>query len=354
MKSVSAAIPSMGRIQYVDKSICSLLEQSLPFDEIVVFDNSREQNLRGLSQYACETRVRWERSGNHVGPAESWNAAVRLCRNDYVTLVGDDDLALPDFHHEIQEVLQRSNLGLLRFCIIDASGRRLAPNRRVAVPPSAEDLSPQEFRYARLRQQLHCFLPGWVFRKDRFFSVGGFVELGFPNGLAVDELLWLKLSCLEQRVAVGKTVCWCFRVHDGGGGRLRTMAGFSEYIKPYICEIRRALMQLNVSEEEVFPPELDSQTLVDRMQMSWFVGIARSALRQFRIADVAREVWLHLISDASLKGKAAGLWQLTWGSLLRGCGELYHFLAAGAGHAPAEPHPPHASTSATAERSISR
>ena len=175
-RPVSLVMPTIGRMDFVDEAIASALNQSLPFDELLVFDNSRRQNLSELSGFGDDERVTWVRSGSFLGPIDSWNTAVGRARNDYVAILGDDDIALPNFHEEIQALLRRSDLGLVRMKWIDERGQEV--HERAGIH---QDLSPTEFRHQRIKQAIRSYLPGVVLTSRSFIRLVDSLMLTFPT-----------------------------------------------------------------------------------------------------------------------------------------------------------------------------
>lgn len=119
LKKVSVVIPTIGRIEYLDKAIESLLNQSIPFSEIIIFDNSIEQNIRELSKYKDNENLHWKKSGKQLDPINSWNMAVKTTSFEYVTVFGDDDIAYNEFHSYIQKNLEKSDFVYINYDIMD-------------------------------------------------------------------------------------------------------------------------------------------------------------------------------------------------------------------------------------------
>ena len=68
MKMVTAVLPTIGRIKYLDIAIESILNQSKKFDEIIIFDNSIKQNLKDLSIFGTNESIKFIQSGKQLNP----------------------------------------------------------------------------------------------------------------------------------------------------------------------------------------------------------------------------------------------------------------------------------------------
>jgi glycosyltransferase involved in cell wall biosynthesis len=92
---ISVIIPYYNREQYVDEAVQSVLRQTLkPLEIIIVNDCSRESSRRYLDRYAdlctiLDLKV-------NVGLAGSRNAGIRAARGQFIALLDDDDIWLPE------------------------------------------------------------------------------------------------------------------------------------------------------------------------------------------------------------------------------------------------------------------
>lgn len=304
MKKISVVLPTIGRLEYLDKSIASILEQTIPFDEFIVFDNSKSQDLRESSIHKDNTSIRWVLSGEFMEAIASWNTAVAACANDYITIFGDDDIAHPHFHEQAQVVLERSEFGLLPLLTMDSDG----------VPGKIDtalyhDIDSEEFRYKRLRGKISYAIPGFVFKKDRFLSVGGFQDTHLPGYTSCDDMLWFELSALAGRVAVSDRVCWYYRKHRSSQGSPSTCKEYSKVFSDFVTLMHERLVSIGVDRNRVFPHDFGAQDYIDRMQKWWFTtSFTLNLLKHpFRPATYICEIGYYLSGDSSLLGKASGL-----------------------------------------------
>jgi len=248
VQQVSLVIPTIGRPEYLDLAIESVLGQRLPFAEIVVFDNSPGQRLQEYSRFGAAEGVSWAKSGQMLGALESWNTAVGTCSSEYVCILGDDDLLCPLFHDELQKALLRSAFVVCPFDFMDHSGA-------VTVPFSgrAFDLSSDEFRFERMAGRLNTMVPGICFRRATFVALGGFIDSTLPNLLYSDDLLWFRIAAIEKRVAMVPLATWKYRVHDAQIGHIYQLKAFAGKLDGYCTKLLELLLPLGVPAAEVFP-----------------------------------------------------------------------------------------------------
>ena len=306
MKKISVVLPTIGRLEYLDKSIASLLEQTTPFDEFIVFDNSKSQDLRKTSIHGESELIRWVSSGKFLNAIESWNTAVASCSNSYVTIFGDDDIALPDFHEQALAVLERSEFGLVPFTLMNSEGVPYITDAGLY-----HDVDSDEFRYLRLRGTLQFAIPGFIFRKDQFMSVGGFKDTQLPGYVACDDMLWFELSALAGRVAVSDRSSWFYRKHSSSQGFPSSTMDFSKNFSRYVEEMCTRLAFVGVVRDRVFPPDFGTQDYIDRIQISWFRRSFTANLLKnpFHLAILLREISYYVKGEASLRGKIFGIFK---------------------------------------------
>lgn len=266
MKRVSIVIPTIGRIEYLDKSIESILNQTIPFDEIIIFDNSIEQNIYELSKHKDTKNIIWKKSGKQLDPIGSWNKAVSLTSNEYVTVFGDDDIAYNEFHSTILKNLEKADLIFLNFDIIDENDKITVKNNKDEVLYSST-----KFRHLRMEGKLYTVIPGVVFKKSSFEKLNGYEDSGLPNFLYSDDLFYFKLAILEQKVHFSGKSLWKYRIHKSQIGNLIQAKKFSNSIPIYIKKLEKSLQILNVSYNEIYPKELNKKGYINKLILDRFL-----------------------------------------------------------------------------------
>lgn len=249
MKKITAVLPTIGRIKYLDIAIESILDQSKYFDEIIVFDNSIEQNLQKISKFGCNRMVNFISSGKHLNAIDSWNTAVQKTTSEYVTIVGDDDVLLPNYCENIQKLLENSDIGILKAYSIDEIGLK----KSELVYSEQINLTDKEFRTLRFFNKLSLFVPGIVFKKELFLKVGGFKNT-YIDGLAYsDELLLTQLSCLTGNIAISEEFCWNYRIHSEQIGGVKDISTYINRVINYLELYENSLQLIGIDNSEFYP-----------------------------------------------------------------------------------------------------
>ncbi len=93
---VTVTIPLYNNEQFIAQTIESVLAQSMPDFELLVYDDhSTDRSVEIVRSYT-DRRLRLFTSDRNLGPEGNWNRAVSRVRGRYVKLLCADDLLFPD------------------------------------------------------------------------------------------------------------------------------------------------------------------------------------------------------------------------------------------------------------------
>lgn len=95
---VSVVIPTYNRVEYLRRAIRSVNGQTYRSIEIIVSDDSTEDETERFFQdeFRSEFPVRYRRNVPSYGAARNFQVAVAEAQGEYVNLLMDDDLFAPD------------------------------------------------------------------------------------------------------------------------------------------------------------------------------------------------------------------------------------------------------------------
>jgi hypothetical protein len=102
---LSIAIPTKNRQHFLMNLVEELCLSTRNDFEIVIHDNSDDDQLRGYVAGLGDSRVRYNFVGHWISVVDNCDAAVEACAGDYICLLGDDDGLLLE---ESLEVLTRA------------------------------------------------------------------------------------------------------------------------------------------------------------------------------------------------------------------------------------------------------
>jgi glycosyltransferase involved in cell wall biosynthesis len=102
--SISVGIPAYNEARYIGGAIQSVIVQSHPADEILVFDNASTDGTERIAAALLPADA-VRRAPTNVGAVENFNRAVRDSSGEYFAWLGADDVLFPDFLARTAELL---------------------------------------------------------------------------------------------------------------------------------------------------------------------------------------------------------------------------------------------------------
>src|SRR5579875_1242270 len=104
---LSVLLPTHNRLTYLRYAVESVRRQDDADWEVVVSDNSSEEDIEGFVSGLDDPRVRYVRTASFVPVTDNWNNALRHSQGDWVVMLGDDDALLPGYISALRESIDR-------------------------------------------------------------------------------------------------------------------------------------------------------------------------------------------------------------------------------------------------------
>lgn len=127
---VSICIPTYNRPEYLRRAVESCLTQTEPRFEIIITDNSTNQESAALAAKWKDPRVRYYSNEGNIGPVGSSNRAVSLSHGKYIKFLMDDDLLKPrclELMAKAMEENPSAGIAMAPMELVDADDRRIFP-----------------------------------------------------------------------------------------------------------------------------------------------------------------------------------------------------------------------------------
>ncbi|NBV85576.1 MAG: glycosyltransferase [Verrucomicrobia bacterium] len=219
--AVSVCIPSFNGGEFLEECLVSVATQQGVTLEIVLLDDDSTDGTFELAESVLQRYPTIERTVRknpvRLGMAANWNACVNLARGEFVKLMGQDDVLLPDcLQKQVLAMRSHSNVSV-------ASAARLMINKgsrpffRMPSPfPSGVIAGPVAAR--------QCLLSGTnligdpvavLFRKSAFDSAGCFNP---KIKYCTDMEMWLRLLSLGDLYFEQSTLV-LYRIHGESTGQ---------------------------------------------------------------------------------------------------------------------------------------
>ena len=249
----SIVIPTIGR-KLLDDTIQSVLEQTHLPDEIIIFDNSGTQTVRSQSKWHSHPLISWHESKEKKDIISSWNTAVSYSHSDYIYILGDDDLLLPDFVSFAQAKIAQG------YDMIYVPPQILSPDGKCSGMDPANYIKG-EISFSQIARHFSkgvnypIYLSTQIFSKKVFKKIEGFKPI-IVNALAMDHLFHLELARSSTRLYFSCNALWKYRanVSDWSGkiNDVKTILKVSKQFKNYFDIVNQILSREGLNLQDSF------------------------------------------------------------------------------------------------------
>jgi len=250
---ISVIIPTYNRVDYLIRTVTSVLSQEFPADEIIIIDDGSDDDTERRVNDLFGARVRYFKQSNSGQMVARYNG-IGMANNDWIALCDSDDLWSPKHLSDFVATVERASecdVYFSNFSYIDAVGVESNESKFDEAPegwleriverevlPGRLAVCKNDF-YKDLLEFQPVFQSSFIFSKALYENIGGLAtSLGNIN--SEDAHLMRRL------VAYGR-VGFSF----GKNVKIRKHAGnFSDsYLKN--CEGRLEILQRLCSEKEI-------------------------------------------------------------------------------------------------------
>ena len=204
-------VPTYNRARYIEECLTSLLQQTLPPDEVFVIDDgSTDDTAQRVAAFG--SRVGYVRTPNR-GKSCALNLGLDRVEADYYWLFDDDDVALPDALARLMDALQREPAADFAYSgqIVGAEDAQGKLRRQHTVNPFA---GAQRLVFHRAMSEFPFRLQGVLMRRHCFDAAGRF-DPRFLRSQDYEFILRMLQHCRGVRLD-GPTFVW--REHTGARG----------------------------------------------------------------------------------------------------------------------------------------
>jgi hypothetical protein len=209
MSKYSIILPVFNGGAYVKDCVASILGQTWPHFNLIVLDNASTDGTTEWLQSLQDDRIVLVRSDKKLTIEENWGRAVGVPKNEFVTLIGHDDVLDSHYLATMEQLIAQhpqATLYQTHFRYIDPKGNTIRPCR-----PMAATIKADAFLALALQQAIDIMGTGFMMRSKDYEAVGGIPP--YPNLLFADFELWMNLIGTSY-MAVSPTPAFGFRLHN--------------------------------------------------------------------------------------------------------------------------------------------
>jgi len=246
VKKFSIILPVYNGGNYVKECVNSILAQSVQeFDLCVIDNNSKDGTVQWL-QSINDERLKVFPYKQTVPIEQNWARIKELPKNEFITLIGHDDILYPHYLDEINRLIEKhpqASLYQAHYQYVDGKGNPLRP-----CLPMDEVQYAHEFLACHMLRTMESMGTGYMMRSKDYDVLGG-MPTNYPNLIFADYELWIRLSAISYKATTLKE-CFAYRLHQN----VSKLTVGEEYIKAFDQYI--SLLK-NLREKERFNEVID-------------------------------------------------------------------------------------------------
>ncbi len=209
MKKYSIVLPVRNGGEYVKECVNSILAQTLNDFNLHVLDNCSTDGTLEWINSLHDDRIIITPSAKSLTIEENWARVLTVPKNEYLTLIGHDDLLAKNYLEVMDELISRhpdASLYQAHFNFIDSKGKIIRKCQ-----PMVEIENAADFLAGLLTNTFDIMGTGFMMRSRDYDAIGGIPA--FPNLLFADFVIFLSLSRINYKAASSEN-CFSFRLHQ--------------------------------------------------------------------------------------------------------------------------------------------
>ncbi len=236
MRRFNIFLPVRNGENFISECIESILGQSHSFFHLYILDNNSTDNTITIAESFNDNRVTIIKSQTDLSIEENWFRILQYVTDDFMTIIGHDDILLPNFLDLINQLIElhpSASLYITKFSLIDSSGNV----RRQGVQKVGLN-NLDQFLQQILELRLDSFGTGYVFRGSDYRRCSG-IPL-FNKLIFADDALFLSLTKLGSLI-VSNDFGFSYRQHNCSTSGSASLSVVSEALVSFINYLKNHL-----------------------------------------------------------------------------------------------------------------
>jgi glycosyltransferase involved in cell wall biosynthesis len=238
LNKYSIILPVRNGGHYVKECVNNILAQSyIDFNLVVLENNSNDGTLEWI-QSLPDSRISIYPSQVSLSIEENWGRIKGIPKNEFMTMIGHDDLLHPDYLQEMDELISRhphASLYQTHFDYVDEHGKFVKE-----CLPMTETQYAHEFLASQMKRQMDSTGTGYMMRSVDFDALGG-MPVEYPNLIFSDYQLWVNLIHKGYKATAQKK-CFSYRLNQSVSRTTNGMAyqqAFCRYVEFILSLIQK-------------------------------------------------------------------------------------------------------------------
>jgi glycosyltransferase involved in cell wall biosynthesis len=210
MNQFSIILPVRNGGNYVKECVNSIFAQTYLNFNLIVLDNNSNDGTKEWIESLNNDKITIYPSSKDLSITENWARAVDVPKNEFMTLIGHDDILYPNYLQVINNLINKypdASLYHTHFNYVDANGSIL---KKCKSMPLKTDVNL--FTNLFLNSEIDTMGTGYVFKSYAYDKLGG-IPVKYPSLLFADFELWFNLIEISYE-AIAPENCFAFRIHQ--------------------------------------------------------------------------------------------------------------------------------------------
>jgi glycosyltransferase involved in cell wall biosynthesis len=220
----SIVIPVYNSEKWIEQSVNSILAQTVDDFELIILDSGSTDGTINWIKGINDSRIVIYTTDKRLSIEENWTRILTVRKNEFMTIVGHDDILYPGFLEEINplnELYPDASLYHTHFNFIDTYGKILRKSRQME-----EVITDEAFLKNVLLSLSDITATGFVLRSKDYDAIGGIPS--YPNLLYADIELWFRVIQMGFMV-VSRGTYFAFRFHPDNTSKVFGQSRFDAF-----------------------------------------------------------------------------------------------------------------------------
>jgi glycosyltransferase involved in cell wall biosynthesis len=229
MQKYSIILPVYNGGEYVKECLRSILAQTFTDFNVIVLDSLSTDGSLNWIKSLQDHRITIHAAEKPLTIEENWNRITGIPKNEFITVIGHDDLLHPDYLADMDQLISKhpkASLYQAHFNYINSKGNFVRP-----CLPMDEVQYAHEFLACHFCRTLDSMGSGYMMRSRDYDLLGG-IPPYYPNLIFADYELWIRLSHLSYKATSLQTT-FSYRLHESVSKKTNGMQyqqAFGEYV----------------------------------------------------------------------------------------------------------------------------
>jgi glycosyltransferase involved in cell wall biosynthesis len=208
MHKYSIILPVKNGGVYIRECVKSILNQSLPDFNLHILDSQSTDDTVNWINSLSDDRIELYTSEKPLTIEENWNRIISIPKNELMTIIGHDDLLLPNYLKEMDKLIKihpDATLYQSHYDFIDSNGEFIR-----SCLPMDEMQYAHEFLACHMMRTMESMGTGYMMYSHDYDKIGG-IPCNYPNLIFADYELWVKLIMLGYKASSLEN-CFLYRL----------------------------------------------------------------------------------------------------------------------------------------------